>query len=90
MSEFNPVELVTELEHDVPYEIKLTDTDIIRILRNQGVLLPDSKIEVEVIVPGGGDWSNLALEISENIPVTIRWKVKKTFVAKEELDHEPN
>ena len=73
-------ELITELEHDVPFEIELTGEDICRLLAEAGVQFPKGRqIDVEFIVPGVGDWSNSGIDIDSQHPIRVRWPVKKTF-----------
>lgn len=40
--------------------------------------LPDDA-EITVAVPGGGDWSNAALEISDSTTLDARWTRRETW-----------
>lgn len=64
-------------------EIKLKASDIRDLVRKQMATegldpagLPDHA-EVTVMVPGGGDWSNTALDIDEH-NVFVRWTEEET------------
>lgn len=70
--------LITELEHDVPYQVALTGETLVSILRDAGYEIPITA-DVEFDVPGGGDYSNCTLDVSRDYPLYIRWKVRKTF-----------
>lgn len=86
MPNYNPEQLVTEIEHDVPYEIKLVRGNILNMLRDAGVVLPpgNSGVIVEFIVPGGGNWSHMGVDIDKDNPIRVRWTIRKSFTPKEE------
>jgi hypothetical protein len=52
--------------------IELGFTAIRRLLEEQGVVLPAS-VSITVQVPGGGDWSNTALDVDDRNPVVVAW-----------------
>lgn len=54
-------------------EIEITAEMVIDMLRNAGLTLPDNA-DVCVMVPGGGDWSNMRLDIGVDAPLTVRYE----------------
>jgi hypothetical protein len=52
--------------------LKLTEKDIIEFLEFKNIALKNKIVAVEFRVPGGGDWSNTTLEISENYPIFVK------------------
>jgi hypothetical protein len=64
------------------HTIKLTREDIVEFLRFKNVDLPSSlsAIKIDVTVPGGGDWSNMALDIDDECPIEVTWTVESTEV----------
>lgn len=42
--------------------------------------LPNDAV-VEFFVPGGGDWSNTSISISEENPIHVTWKVSSEATA---------
>ena len=56
----------------------LTEEDIREILIERGVLPSDVSCEIFVQVPGGGDWSNTALDIDSSTPVRIFYEITTT------------
>lgn len=61
------------------YTLHLSGADIILAIRQelkaQGVSegLPPDNASVTISIPGGGDWSNTELDVSEASPVEISW-----------------
>ncbi len=64
------IRIVTQIKRRLT--IQLTDQDILRLLREQGAAIPP-EARITVMVPGGGDWSNTALDISKETPIEIEW-----------------
>ena len=64
------------------FELQLNGRDIIDCVRQelkaQGghniADLPDNA-EVTFYVPGGGDWSNTSIDITDEYPIRISWKI---------------
>lgn len=54
------------------FEAEFTHDDIINALRDAGHKVPVDA-EVFVRVPGGGDWSNMNLDLMD-APVIVTWK----------------
>lgn len=54
-------------------EISLTAEMVIDMLRKQGLTIP-TNAGVYVNVPGGGDWSNMRLDIGFDAPLTVRYE----------------
>lgn len=53
----------------------LNHESVIEYLRSKGCDVPDNA-DVLVRVPGGGDWSNMDLEIGRDTPIFVTWKVR--------------
>jgi hypothetical protein len=52
--------------------IELGEPELRRLLEAQGVVIPaDATITVQV--PGGGDYSNMSLDIDDRTPVVVAW-----------------
>lgn len=52
--------------------ISINAEDIQSFLMRAGISIPsDAKVSVKFSVPGGGDWSNTDIEISDENPITI-------------------
>lgn len=68
----------TTIKTTVRQEItmRLTPDIIIRALENCGITVPDSA-EITVHIPGGGDWSNTDLDISDAHPVIVSWTTEQ-------------
>jgi len=60
--------------------IKLTAEDIISLLASDGALPPDAYdcTEVSFDVPGGGDYSNMRLDIDRDCPVTATYETESS------------
>ena len=48
---------------------------IVSMLREFGHDIPDGA-SVKVYVPGGGDWSNMSLDIDSRCPVIVEWTTR--------------
>lgn len=56
--------------------LKLNHKDILTLLAaGAGVDVPYNA-DVIVHTPGGGDWSNMDLDVDDSCPVTIRWRTQ--------------
>jgi hypothetical protein len=57
--------------------MKLAREDLVELLAAGGVHVPpDAKIQFTV--PGGGDWSNAAIDISKTDPIEVTWTTEST------------
>lgn len=56
--------------------IEVTAGDILALVRQHAHIPDDAEVRVYVDVPGGGDWSNMEIDIAEH-PVYVRavWSV---------------
>jgi hypothetical protein len=59
------------------WSVKLTGEDIRVILSKQGYTIPELAT-VTVMVPGGGDYSGMTLDIDDDCPVVVSWKTRET------------
>lgn len=61
----------TERQHHV----MLTDEDLQEMLEAAGIQIPANTTDVRIYfsVPGGGDWSNMNVDIDVHNPVHIKW-----------------
>lgn len=58
------------------HTITLQGRDVINMLRKDGYEIPD-KATVTFTVPGGGDWSNCALDLDdEDQPIEVTWDTR--------------
>lgn len=51
--------------------IEVTAQDILALVRKRAHIPADAEVRVYVDVPGGGDWSNMEIDIAEH-PVYVR------------------
>lgn len=58
-------------------EITIDRQDILDFLRQKFPGIPDDAV-VEFDVPGGGSWSNMSIDISEDTPINVRWRTEAT------------
>ena len=54
--------------------LEINAKDIINLLILSGQITGSDKVDVYFRVPGGGDWSNTSIEISNEYPITVRAK----------------
>jgi hypothetical protein len=71
------VEVVTQKEVTTRNKVLLTGADIIDILNTRlsetnGPVIPDNA-QVTFTTPGGGNWSNMEIDVDKGTPVTISW-----------------
>ncbi len=66
------IDKLVRTETKTSYSIELSGADIINLLNEAGVAAPKNAV-VEFDVPGGGDWSNMSVDIDQDNPVTVRW-----------------
>lgn len=52
--------------------VELDAQDIVSMLRAGKYDIPDNAT-VTVLVPGGGDWSNMTLDIGVDAPLAVEW-----------------
>ncbi len=51
----------------------LDGTDIIALVKNAGVIIPEgARVDVTFRIPGGGDWSNTTLDIDSDNPIHVK------------------
>ena len=65
---------------DQKYKVEITGEMIIAMLRETGMTIPDSAT-VSFTVPGGGDWSNMSIDVDAENPVYAEWQVQSTDVS---------
>lgn len=59
-------------------ELRLEGLDIGMLLRSAGLIPGDQTIDsVTFRVPGGGDYSNMNVEIDADAPVIVKWTTRK-------------
>ncbi len=68
--------IATETIHT--WSLKLTGDDLVMILAKQGYTIPELAT-VTVLVPGGGDYSGMVLDIDDDCPVVISWKSREVL-----------
>ena len=52
--------------------VQLSNEDIIKMLRKEGVIRDNETIKsIHIEVPGGGDWSNMNLDINDKDPIQV-------------------
>lgn len=56
------------------HTVELTNADIVELIEKRLDLTIENRAQVFVRVPGGGDWSNTALEIDEECPIVVTWE----------------
>jgi hypothetical protein len=56
------------------YQVDIDRERLIELLKREGVEIPKGA-DIYVQVPGGGDWSNMSLEIDKETPVVVKWTV---------------
>lgn len=66
----------TQVSRKTTHRISLSGSDIYHLLREHGLDVPDNA-SVVFCVPGGGDWSNVALDVDEENPVEVTWTVQE-------------
>lgn len=52
-------------------EYTFNDLEILEALKDAGKLPKDAKGRLTIWVPGGGDWSNMELDIDDDNPIRI-------------------
>ena len=67
-----PTESIT-VETTRRVEISISGEMVIDMLRERDYTIPVNA-GVFVIVPGGGDWSNMRLDIGVDAPLTVRYE----------------
>lgn len=62
------------------HTITLQGRDVVAMLRRDGHDIPEKAV-VTVTVPGGGDWSNMALNLDDaDQPIEITWETREEKV----------
>ena len=59
------------------HTLTLNREELLSLLAKAGQPIPASAA-VLIQVPGGGDWSNTALDVDDDNPVVIRWVSERT------------
>lgn len=66
--------------------MKLTGTMIRQLLDVAGFSVPDGA-SITVPVPGGGDWSNMDLDIDEDTAIEVTWTEQVTTLDQDAITH---
>lgn len=53
-------------------ELQVTGLNLYQLLLDAGYDIPDN-YEMIIRVPGGGDWSNMDLDIDKTNPIKVSW-----------------
>lgn len=69
------IEINTVVETTSRHRVTVSGQEIVRLLKDSGVEIDDNAT-VTVQVPGGGDWSNMALDLDTETTVRIEWTTK--------------
>lgn len=59
------------------HRMTLDRGDLVKFLQHAGYEVP-SDASCHVSIPGGGDWSNIDLEINADVPLVVSWEITKT------------
>lgn len=54
------------------YHYKLGRVELQKLFQEAGISVPQNA-EIYISVPGGGDWSNTSLDITEETPIEVSW-----------------
>lgn len=66
------------------YSLRVNGTHLLEMLRACGHVIPrDHRVKVEFVVPGGGDWSNTAVDVDDENPVVVSWVVESVDTTEE-------
>ena len=52
--------------------IEIDEETLLEMLRERFVLPDNAEVAMHIWIPGGGDWSNTKLEVSES-PIIVKW-----------------
>lgn len=69
------VEILTCVETTAKHTVKINRELLLSLVRD---VMPRSATDVRVYfqVPGGGDWSNMAVDIDDEHPVYVQWTTR--------------
>lgn len=81
----NKVNIATTIKTKTETIISLNDKDLFELL-NSYLDIPSNAtdIEIYVAIPGGGDWSNMNLNIDKDNEIIIRYKTIKVDQSNDE------
>jgi hypothetical protein len=69
------VKMTASVTTERKFRVELTAKHLLAMLAKQGQRIPsDAKITFHV--PGGGDYSNMAIDIDDEKPVYVEWKTE--------------
>lgn len=68
-----PLKIIKTINTVTRIKLEITRWDLLNMVRKAGHVIPDDAL-VEFYVPGGGDWSNTAIDIDESNPISISWR----------------
>jgi len=76
LSKHPKIETLVSSEVTRRYTVKLSGAEIVRMLAGLGCYTLDipPNAEIKFLVPGGGDWSNTAIDVDDENPVWVEWK----------------
>lgn len=63
----------TVVETTRRFDVRINGDQLRELLKSAGVLVPPGA-EITFTVPGGGDWSNMSIDIDDEHPITVSWK----------------
>jgi hypothetical protein len=79
------IETTTRVVTTKSHELRISNELILALLRNAGARVP-SDAEVHFHVPGGGNWSNTSIEVSDEDPVHVTWKDENEYEEDDTLE----
>lgn len=57
----------------------ISGRELVALLKSTGHLPEAVSPEVTVKVPGGGDWSNMSLDIDDDCPIILRFTERRSI-----------
>lgn len=59
--------------------IELDEKKVRELLIASGIDIPiEAEVSVWFSIPGGGDWSNTNIDVTNHFPINVSWTVTKT------------
>lgn len=68
-----PIKRTATVVTDEKWQLEITGAMLITLLREAGHPIPRDAT-VHFTVPGGGNWSNTAVEVDQEYPISVEWK----------------